>query len=297
MKVLVTGKTSYAGLQFAKRVDELNLDWEINYISVRDNEWRDIDFSIYDAIYHVAGIVHKQESHVDKELYYKVNRDLTYQLALKAKKEGVKSFVFLSSMAVYGLIGKIGKDEVITKETKVAPNSHYGKSKYEAEQLLIKLQSTEYKVCVLRIPMIYGPNCPGNYASLSNLVKNIPFFPKIDNRRSMVFIDYLSEAVINIIRKEISGLQIIKNPIDVSTFFMVNEIAKVHGIKVHGSIFLGFLIKLFGNRLKIFRKIFGNLYFKNEVSDLNEAEYSIESFIQSIVLSEKESHKKEQKSE
>ncbi|PKH09210.1 NAD-dependent epimerase/dehydratase family protein, partial [Planomicrobium sp. MB-3u-38] len=193
MKILVTGQNSYAGTQFAKRITELNKGWGIDFVSVRDNAWEQKDFSLYDAIYHVAGIVHKKETAENKNIYYKVNRDLTYQLALKAKKEGVKSFVFLSTMAVYGLIGKIGEDTIISRETEPNPTSNYGKSKLEAEGLLEELQSSNFNISILRIPMIYGPNCPGNYNSLSKLARKIPVFPKIDNKRSMIFVDHLSD--------------------------------------------------------------------------------------------------------
>ena len=113
MRVLVTGENSYAGRQFEKRILELNMDWEIDFVSVRNNDWEKEDFSRYDAIYHVAAIVHQKEKKENESLYYEINRDLTYELAVKAKSEGVKSFVFLSTMAVYGLIGKIGSSNYL----------------------------------------------------------------------------------------------------------------------------------------------------------------------------------------
>ena len=90
MKILVTGQNSYAGTQFAKRIAELGKVWEIDFLSVRNNAWEKYDFSSYDAVYHVAGIVHKKETAEIKDLYYKVNRDLTHELAIKAKNEGIK---------------------------------------------------------------------------------------------------------------------------------------------------------------------------------------------------------------
>lgn len=286
MKVLVTGQNSYAGTQFVKRMTELNKSWLIDFISVRDNKWENDTFSHYDAVYHVAGIVHKKETSENKNLYYKVNRDLTHQLAVKAKNEGVKSFVFLSTMAVYGLIGKIGKDTIITKETPTAPTSHYGKSKLEAEELIENLQSSEFKVSILRIPMIYGPNCPGNYRSLSKLARKTPVFPKINNRRSMIFVDHLSDVVAYIVEEKLSGVLLVKNPEDVDTLEMVNKIANNHNKKINTSVLAGLIIKTIGNKLTVTRKMFSSIYYKDADCNIDGFKFNTLSFGESIRQSE-----------
>ena len=226
MRILVTGENSYAGRQFDKRMLELNSEWKIDFISVRNDEWKSKDFSSYDALYHVAAIVHQKEKSENESLYYKINRDLTYELAVKAKSEGVKSFVFLSTMAVYGLVGEIGKDTVIYKKTKENPHSYYGKSKLEAEVKLRSLDSIDFKIAVLRIPMIYGKECPGNYKLISRLSKITPIFPKLNNERSMIFIDHLTDIVAYIMDKKVSGVLLIRNPENINTLDIVNEIAK-----------------------------------------------------------------------
>ncbi|WKA50221.1 NAD-dependent epimerase/dehydratase family protein [Planococcus liqunii] len=286
MKVLITGENSYAGTQFAKRISELNMNWDINYISVRNNAWKEKDFSIYDAIYHVAAIVHQKEKVENEELYYKVNRDLTYELAGKAKSEGVESFVFLSTMAVYGLIGKIGEDTVISKSTKQLPTSYYGKSKLEAEELLNGLQSSEFKISILRIPIIYGPDCPGNYRALSKLARKTPVFPKINNRRSMIFVDHLSDVVIHLINIKSSGMFLVKNPEDVDTLKMVNKIAENHHKKVYNSTLLGSIIKVVGNKVMMTRKMFGNVVFDASDCRINGFKFNELSFEESIALAE-----------
>lgn len=289
MKVLITGENSYAGTQFAKRISNLNMNWEIDYISVRTDAWKEQDFSIYDAVYHVAAIVHQKEKVENEELYYKVNRDLTYELALKAKAEGVKSFLFLSTMAVYGLIGKIGEDTIISKETMPFPTSFYGKSKLEAEELLKGLQSLEFNISILRIPMIYGPNCPGNYNSLSKLAKKTPIFPKINNRRSMIFIDHLSDIGIHLMNNKITGVFFAKNPEDINTLEMVNKIAENHNKKINNSIILGILVKKIGNKLNVARKIFGNIIFDSADCKIDGFYFKKLSFEESIRLSEEKS--------
>ncbi|MGK7376409.1 NAD-dependent epimerase/dehydratase family protein [Planococcus sp. 1R117A] len=286
MKVLITGENSYAGTQFAKRISELNMDWIIDYISVRNDAWKEKDFSVYDAIYHVAAIVHQKEKVQNEELYYKVNRDLTYDLAVKAKVEGVHSFIFLSTMAVYGLIGKIGEDTVITKNTKESPTSFYGKSKLEAEQLLNNLQSEQFNVSTLRIPMIYGSNCPGNYSLLSKLARKSPVFPKITNKRSLIFVDHLSDIVIHLIENNLAGMFLVKNPADINTSNMVEIIAKVNNKKLHQSAILGLFIRFSGNKIKTTRKMFGNIIYEDKDSRIKGFKYKQLSFEESIALAE-----------
>ncbi|MGM0897042.1 MAG: NAD-dependent epimerase/dehydratase family protein [Bacillota bacterium] len=286
MKVLVTGQNSYAGTQFAKRIIELNKGWEIEFVSVRDNSWEQKDFSIYNAVYHVAGIVHIKETAENKDVYYKVNRDLTYQLALKSKNEGVQSFVFLSTVAVYGLIGKIGEDTIISKETEPAPTSNYGKSKLEAEELLKELQSSCFNISILRIPLIYGPNCPGNYNSLSRLARKVPVFPKIDNKRSMIFVDHLSDIVAYIIEKKLVGIFLVKNPEDINTSEIVSVIGEYYGNRIYKSSLLGFVFVMFGNRVTTFRKMFGNIVFEENDCKINGFEFKKLSFEESITLAE-----------
>lgn len=286
MKILVTGQSSYAGTQFAKRMAELNKEWKIDFISVRDNAWQEKPFSGYDAVYHVAGIVHKKEKEENREIYYRVNRDLTYELALKAKSEGVKSFVFLSSIAVYGIVGKIGEDTIISQETKAFPTTHYGKSKLEAEELLESLQSTEFSVAVLRVPMIFGPNCPGNYQSLSMFARKIPIFPKISNKRSMIFIDNLSDVVAFIIKEKSKGVLLIKNPEDVSTLEMVRFIRKSYNKRLWSSFLIGHFIKYFGNQFIVTRKMFSSVFYCTLDSQLNGFEYHKVELEDSILLTE-----------
>ena len=288
MRVLVTGENSYAGRQFEKRMLELNSDWEIEFISVRNDQWRTKNFSSYDAIYHVAAIVHQKEKEENESIYYKINSDLTYGLAVKAKSEGIKSFVFLSTMAVYGLIGWIGEDTIISKETVENPTTYYGKSKLEAENKLNSLQSDDFNVSILRIPMIYGYGCPGNYRALSRLAKKTPLFPRLSNKRSLIYIDHLSDLVRYLIINETSGLFLVKNPEDVNTLSMVNEIAKNNNKRIINSNILSFFITIFGNKFSITRKMFGSIIYKNEDCIIDDFQYTKLSFEESIARAEGE---------
>src|SRR5699024_5582973 len=160
-KVLITGVNSYVGNKFAEWMDNYPDEVDIDKVSLRDDKWKDMDLSVYDSILHVAGIAHVSTDPKMEELYYKVNRDLTIEVAEKAKEAGVKQFVFMSSIIVYGDSKK--KEVVINQNTKPNPNNFYGRSKLEAEERIRNLESNKFKIAIIRPPMIYGKDSKGNY--------------------------------------------------------------------------------------------------------------------------------------
>ena len=128
-KILITGAGSYIGTSFENYMGQWSDEYSVDTVDMIDGSWRKKDFSGYDVVFHVAGIAHIKETKDNAELYYKVNRDMVIETAKKAKTEGVKHFVFLSSMSVYGM-----ETGVITKDTEPNPNTNYGKSKLMAEK-------------------------------------------------------------------------------------------------------------------------------------------------------------------
>ncbi|HFI0579395.1 TPA: NAD-dependent epimerase/dehydratase family protein [Streptococcus suis] len=278
-RVLITGANSYIGTSFEKYAKDNSIDFVIDTLDLLDPTWEEFDFSPYDSIFHVAAIVHKNEKKVDPNIYFSVNRDLPIKLANIAKDKGVKQFVFLSSMSVYG-----NQYEEISLESKEVPNTYYGKSKLEAENLLEKLNSTSFKVVILRPPMVYGPNATGNYSKLSKLSKFTAVFPKVENQRSMIFIDNLLEFVRKSIELELAGLFFPQNIEYVCTSEMVRTIREVGGKNtLLLSIFNPF-IKLISNNGQ-FKKLFGNLIYSKEMSNY-DFEYQVVNFKDSIRFSE-----------
>ena len=177
-RILITGKNSYIGNAFESWVSQWPNEYQISKISVRDDKWKSEDWSRYDVILHVAGIAHNSSDASLEELYYSVNRDLSYKIAKKAKNEGVKQFIYLSSIIVYGT-----KNERITKDTSPNPDNFYGDSKLQAEQLISKLSSDEYHIAIIRPPMVYGKNSKGNFPLLVKMARILPTFPKYENKR------------------------------------------------------------------------------------------------------------------
>lgn len=200
-KILITGKNSYIGTSVEKWLLREPDKYSVDTIDMKDSSWKENDFSEYDVVFHVAGIAHIKETADNQDLYYKVNRNLAYDTAQKAKKDGVEQFVFLSSMSVYGI-----EKGVIDNNTPLKPNSAYGRSKVEAEELINKLQDDSFTVATLRPPMVYGKGCRGNYPRLAKLAKKTPAFPLVNNQRSMIYIDNLTQFIKQIIDDKTGGI-------------------------------------------------------------------------------------------
>lgn len=203
MNVLITGAGSYVGTQVENWLKK-DGQFKVDSVDTFGDNWKKVDYSQYDVVYHVAGIAHVNADPKMEALYYKVNRDLTIEIAKHAKSAGVKQFIFMSSMIVFHESQSL-KAEILTKDTQPNPNGFYGDSKLQAENGLKKLECDTFKVCILRPPMIYGPNSKGNFPRLIKLATKTPFFPAYHNKRSMLYIDNLSEFVRQAILRELSG--------------------------------------------------------------------------------------------
>lgn len=253
-RILITGANSYIGTSFENFMAQFGEDYQIDTIDMRGDSWREKDFSGYDSLIHVAGIVHVKEK--NDQLYYQVNRDLAVETAKKAKKDGVKQFIFFSSMSIYGM-----DTGVITKETKPNPKNAYGKSKLAAEELLRELQADDFQICVLRPPMIYGPSSVGNYTRLAKLAKKTPIFPKVNNQRSMLYIGNLSAFLKLMIDTTLSGTFHPQNKEYVNTSEMVKLIAKTNRKKLYLVPGFSGIITVFSSQVSTLRKVFGTLVY------------------------------------
>lgn len=111
-----------------------------------------------------------------EELYYRVNTNLTTEVAVKAKDSGVNHFIFLSSMIVYR---DATNARLITTDTVPKPTSFYGNSKLQAEKKLAQLEDATFRIANVRPPMIYGHRSKGNYVKLAGLAKKCRFFQAI----------------------------------------------------------------------------------------------------------------------
>jgi len=284
-KILITGMNSYVGNRLAKWLETDPDRYLIDKISLRDASWKERDFSTYDVVVHVAGIAHVSTDPDMEEKYYKVNRDLTIEVAEKAKAEGVKQFIFLSSIIVYG--ENIMNNGIIDRDTRPDPSNFYGNSKLQAEKGIEPLQDPSFSIATLRPPMIYGKGSKGNYPKLAKVAQKLPIFPDIDNQRSMLHIDSLCEFMKLVIDKEEKGLFFPQNSEYVKTSEMVRVIAEVHGKKVILVRLFNPILRLMLNRVGIVNKVFGNLVYDQKLSEY-KVEYRIRDFRETIAATELE---------
>ena len=208
-KILITGAGSYIGTSLERYLARWPECYQVDTVDMLEDSWREKSFAGYDAVYHVAGIAHSDSGPISPErskLYYRVNTDITAELAEKAKREGVGQFIFMSSAIVYGHSGRVGETRRITADTRCTPANSYGDSKAKAEQGLLPLSDDSFRVVILRPPMIYGKGSKGNYPILSTLARKLPVFPRVENCRSMLYIGNLTEFVRLMIENEEQGI-------------------------------------------------------------------------------------------
>lgn len=289
-KILITGAQSYVGMSFESYVNRWPERYQVDTVDMRGDDWRQVSFAGYDAVFHVAGIVHMpktKNSAQYADLYKKVNTDLVAEAARKAKSEGVKQFLFMSSASVYGLDGAMDQDVTITADTPLNPVDNYGLSKKNAEEQLLTLEDESFKVVILRPPMIYGKGCRGNYVTLSSLAKKLPVFPCVHNQRSMLYIDNLAEFVRLMIENEERGIFWPQNSEYTETGEMVRMIAQANGKKVRMVKGCGWALKLLSHVTGLVNKAFGNLRYDAELSRYKQ-DYCVVSLADSIAETEKE---------
>ena len=261
-KILITGANSYIGTSFERYMAQWPELYQVDTVDMVDGSWREKSFAGYNSVFHVAGIAHQDSGKITEErknLYFKVNTDLTVETAAKAKADGVPQFIFMSSIIVYGASAKMGETKVITKDTKPTPAGAYGESKLRAEEGILPLSNDTFHVCVLRPPMIYGPGCKGNYPVLAMAALKLPFFPEIKNERSMLYVGNLCAFIKAAADGRLSGLFFPQNEEYVDTSDMVRQIALAHGKKIRLTGLFNPLLRLLSGKVGVVDKVFGGL--------------------------------------
>ena len=284
-KILISGTNSYIGVSFENYIKAHYPDqFVVDTVDVSAADWQGKSFAGYDSVFHVAGIAHSDSGKISAEkekLYYMVNTDLTVAVAQKAKSNGVKQFVFMSSIIVYGDSAPIGTVNRITSDTPACPTNCYGDSKLQAENGILLLQDDSFHVVIIRSPMIYGKGSKGNYPTLAKLAMSMPLFPYVRNERSMLYIDNLCEFVRLMVKNEEQGIFFPQNGEYSNTSEMVSLIATAHGKKLVLVKGFAWALKLMSYLTGLVDKAFGNLCYAMELSDYQE-EYRVKNLTESI---------------
>ncbi len=293
-RVLITGAGSYIGESFENWAKEhYPVNFTIDTLDMQDPSWREADFSPYDAVFHVAGIAHAdigKVSEAEKKKYYAVNTDLAIETAEKAKAGGVRQFVFMSSMIIYGDSAPYGKEKMIDEHTLPAPANFYGDSKWQADKGVRALADEDFRVAVLRPPMIYGRESKGNYRTLEKLAKKLPVFPDVENRRSMLYIDNLCEFLCKLMLSGEGGIYFPQNGEYTKTSEMVREIAEAAGKKIWVTKLLKPVVVagsyVPGKISGLVDKAFGNNAYSQELSRYDGLEFDVTNPGKSILETE-----------
>lgn len=272
-RILITGANSYIGTSIEHWLAQWPMQYEVDTLDMKTDVWRKHDFSVYDVVFHVAGIAHADVGHVSEDeqrRYYQVNTELAVQTAQKAKEAGVQQFIFMSSMIVYGGC----KEKNITGDTEPKPLNFYGDSKWQADQRIRELADENFKVVVLRPPMIYGRGSKGNYPQLAKLAAKLPVFPVVKNQRSMLYVENLAQFVKLMIDNEESGIFFPQNAQYTNTSEMVSLIAEAKGHRIvmipgmNGIVKL--IMKMPGKIGRLAEKAFGDLVYDMRMSEYQE---------------------------
>ncbi len=260
MKLLITGSNGFVGSYFINQYKE---KYEIKTFSFLKDDINSLDCSDLDVVFHLSALVHQMGGASCKE-YERVNVTQTLQLAKKAKECGVKQFVFMSTVKVYGE----ETESVYTEKSICNPEDEYGKSKLKAEKLLLEVESENFRVSIIRTPIIYGYGVKANIKNLINLVNKISVLPfgKIVNKRSMVYIGNLCHLVDEVIIQQKAGIFLASDDEPLSTTRLIELIAKNLGKKVY-------LVKIpfFETLLKLlkpsfYKRLYGSLKVDNSIT-------------------------------
>lgn len=276
MEVLIIGLNSYIG----NHIDEwlTKHGHQVTQLDVLNDEWKTFDYSPYDAIVHVAGIVHRPDCN-DWELYKRVNTDMPIAIATMAKEQGVKQYVFFSTMGVYGK-GKELRSNIIEGNTPLMADGMYGESKLLAEKGLWMLQNENFCVTCVRPPSVYGKGCRGGYITgFAKIAKLLPVIPRAyeDAKQSFIYIDNLSEMVRLVVEHHLSGAFCPQDDKAVNANELLEAISKGLGIKYRSSRLLGYLLQAV-SFIPLVNKAYGGIAYARSLSDIEGLDYVVVPF-------------------
>lgn len=282
MNVLIIGKNSYIGNHIDDWLTQFGHNTE--QLDVLTDTWQSFDYSSFDVLVHVAGIVHQPQC-TDWNLYKKVNTDMPFEIAQKAKAQGVRQFVYFSTMGVY----KVSKElfpSIVDENTQLLEdgNSMYGKSKLLAERKLNTLHDDTFNVSIVRPPSVYGKDCKGGYISgFTKIAKMMPIIPRAyeNVRQSFIYIDNLSECVRIIIENKLTGVFCPQDDETPNANRLLSVIRYSLGKKYYSSKILGFFLKAFCF-ISLVKKAYGGIEYDRSLSNIPGFDYIIVPFEEGI---------------
>lgn len=264
--VLIYGKNSYIGEHFFQALKRAGNNVKI--IDSFQSKPKDIDFTDVDVVINVVGIAHIKITDDMEPMFYRINTDLAVELCEEAKKQGVKQYIYMSSMNVYG-----DTTETIRSRSQEGPKNFYGKSKYLADERIHDLETGSYKVASVRPPVVYGKGCKGNFVLLQKVASLTPIFPKYRNTKSMIYIEHLDNFICQLVATGEGGYFHPQNAETTSTLDTIVAIRKSmnkNTILIPG---LGWVVKLGMKLVKKAERAFADDNYDLEFSRYKDNSY------------------------
>lgn len=233
-----------------------------------------LDFVGFDVVINFAAIVHQPKLN-DNALYRKVNTDLSVYLAQEAKKAGVKHFIQMSTIAVYG------NHSLIDIKTPEKPVNIYGESKLAADRAILNMQEEKFCVSIIRPPMVYGGGkSPGNMERLIHLSLKKMYLPfkGVSNNRDFINVKNLADCIKIIINNNLSGVLLPTDRNSISTEYIITIACEFANVKCRlfkpPILFLKLLKKL---NPSIYAKLYNSLKVDCNISEeYYTPKYSVE---------------------
>lgn len=275
MNILIVGKTSFVGQTTAAYFSKIDPTTQVDSISVRGEDWRNRDFSGYDAVIFTAALVHRPDI-TDPTEYEKLNTRLPYEFAKLVKGQGVGQFVYLSTVSVYQAQRSLPKPFIIDGTTPLKPASVYGQSKLAGEEKLRTLEGEGFHVSVIRSTYVYGKNCRGHHIDTQlKLTRMLPLLPKAfaDVPMGMVYCDNLAHLCWLVVRSNRSGTYMAQDKNPLSTYQIMSLMAAEKGLKRPSLPCTG-LFRLF-SRLSPMRRIYGGVIYSEDLATCPLGEYRL----------------------
>ena len=148
------------------------------------------------------------------------------------------------------------------------------------------LETDSFLVSILRPPMVYGPNCPGNYQLLKKITLKLGVAPKMNSKKSFIFIDNLCNLLFALIQQPLCGIFCPQNQEIMETYEMMQLIGKYNNKRIILLPILSPLIKLASFISPKLSKAFGCEFYSPELSQINGLNYCVVPFDESIKMSE-----------
>lgn len=232
MKILLTGSNGFLGNFILKN---LTMFFSVTTLS-RSNSDLSCDLvenipklSKFDIIIHVAGKAHLvSNSKKDDDIFYAINVNGTRNLLIGLDLSGniPKSFIFVSSVSVYGL----DEGDSVNENAPLQAKDPYGLSKIQAEQLVLDWCKKNEVICtILRLPLLVGENPPGNLGIMINGIKKGYYFNIARGlaRKSMVLCDDVAKIILK--ASDIGGIYNLTDGYHPNFHELSNVIAKQYG--------------------------------------------------------------------